>query len=212
MCQRLLSDANFFRALLHCDEDMAATCREVGCPYCEGVLHSAKYPRKPRGALIALGEAHDYRFSFCCSVQGIRDRGSDHDYRLSFCCAADVCRRRTTPPSVRFLGRRVYLGAVVVLLSALAHGPSAKRVARLQELIGVDRRTLERWRAWWLADLPRSAWWQRARGELAEPVDEARLPQSLLECFGGDDASRLLAVLRMIAPIATSLVALNSAN
>ena len=192
MCQRLLSDANFFRALLRCDEDMAATCREAGCPYCENVLHSAKYRRKPRGACTALG--------------------SDHDYRLSFCCAADVCRRRTTPPSVRFLGRRVYLGAVVVLASALLHGASAMRVTRLQELIGVDRRTLERWRAWWLAELPHSAWWQRARGELAKTVAEARLPQSLLDCFDGDDASRLLAVLRVIAPITTSSVVLNHVN
>jgi hypothetical protein len=186
MCQRLLSDDNFFLVLVHCDEDMAATCREEGCPYCEDVLHSARYPRKPRGACGALGDEYGYRFSFCC--------------------AADDCRRRTTPPSVRFLGRRVYLGAVVVLASVLLHGASAKRVARLQELIGVDRRTLERWRAWWQAEFPRSTWWQRTRGELAEPADEARLPQSLLECFGGNDADRLLAVLRVMAPITTSSV------
>ena len=192
MCQKLLSDINFFRALLHCDEDMAATCREAGCPYCEDVLHSAKYPRKPRGACTALGD--DYKF------------------RFSFCCAADDCRRRTTPASVRFLGRRVYLGAVVVLASVLLHGANAKRVARLQELIGVDRRTLERWRACWLAELPRSAWWQRARGELATTVDEARLPQSLLGCFDGDEANRLFAVLRVLAPITTSSVVLNHSN
>jgi len=192
MCQRLLSDANFFRALLHCDEDMAATCREAGCPYCEDVLHSAKYRRKPRGACTALGDAHAYRFSFCCS--------------------ANDCRRRTTPSSVRFLGRRVYLGAVVVLASVLLHGASAKRVTRLQELIGVDRRTLERWRAWWLAEFPHSSWWLRARGKLDEPVDEARLPQSLLDCFDGDEASRLFAVLCTIAPITTLSVVLNHSN
>ena len=192
MCQRLLSDANFFRALLSCDEDMAATCREAGCPYCEDVLHSAKYRRKPRGACTALGDAYAYRFSFCC--------------------AADDCRRRTTPPSMRFLGRRVYLGAVVVLASVLLHGADAKRVTRLQELIGVDRRTLERWRAWWLAERPRSMWWQMARGELATTVDEARLPQSLLDCFDGDEASRLFAVLCTIAPITTSSVVLNHSN
>jgi len=92
------------------------------------------------------------------------------------------------------------------------HGASAKRVARLRTLIGVDRRTLERWRVWWQAEFPRSAWWQSARRELATPVDEACLPQSLLGCFGGAEASQLLAVLRAVAPITTSSVVVNNAN
>ncbi|NLS97786.1 MAG: hypothetical protein GXX96_37065 [Planctomycetaceae bacterium] len=36
----------------------------------------------------------------------------------------DGCRKRTTPLSVRFLGRKVYLGAVVVLVAAMRQGPS----------------------------------------------------------------------------------------
>jgi hypothetical protein len=47
---------------------------------------------------------------------------------------------------VRFLGRKVYGGFIVVLLAAMSHGLSADRVRRLRELTGADRRTLERWR------------------------------------------------------------------
>ena len=60
--------------------------------------------------------------------------------------AEEGCRRRHTPPSVRFLGRRVYVGLVVVLVSAMRHGLTAPRVQRLREQLGIDRQTLERWR------------------------------------------------------------------
>lgn len=51
---------------------------------------------------------------------------------MSLCCAR--CRKRRTPPSVRFLGRRVYLAAVVVLACVLRQGPTRWRVARLRDL------------------------------------------------------------------------------
>jgi hypothetical protein len=41
------------------------------------------------------------------------------DRRFSLCCGREGCRRRATPPSVRFLGRRVYVGAVVIVASVL---------------------------------------------------------------------------------------------
>ena len=47
-----------------------------------------------------------------------------------------------TPPSVRFLGRKVYLAAVVILVSAMQQGPSAWRVHELSELFGADRITV----------------------------------------------------------------------
>ena len=40
--------------------------------------------------------------------------------RFSLCCGREGCRHRATPPSVRFLGRRVYVGAVVIVASAIA--------------------------------------------------------------------------------------------
>ena len=95
MYQRLLREASFFELLLQFDEDLAGEVREAGCP-CGGVLHSARYPRKPRGGPESLGR--------------------EHAMRASFCCAEDGCRRRATPPSLRFLGRKVFFGVVVLLL------------------------------------------------------------------------------------------------
>jgi len=81
-------------ALLLFDRDLAEGYRLEGCP-CGGSLHRAAYVRKPRGVPWGLPEGFCIRESFCCSREG--------------------CRRRLTPPSLRFLGRRVYLGAVVVV-------------------------------------------------------------------------------------------------
>ena len=104
------------------DADLASKAQAAGCPRCCGRLHVANYPRKPRGA------------------DGL---GDDYELRASFCCAVDGCRRRRTPPSVRFLGRKVYLGAVVVLASALARGPTKTSVTQLSALLGITRRTLQ---------------------------------------------------------------------
>ena len=125
----LLADIRFHDLLLACDRDLANTCRAEGCELCGGRLHSARYPRKPRGRACRLGP--------------------EHDLRLSFCCAVDGCRSRETPASLRFLGRRVYVAAIVVLIAILRHGATDARMARLSEVVSVDRRTVERWRPWW---------------------------------------------------------------
>ena len=93
------------------------------------MVHSAQYRRKPRGRPAGLGDEHDWRFSFCC--------------------ARDGCRTRKTPPSLRFLGRKVYLAAMVVLIAIMREGVTAARMRQLSGLVGVDRRTVERWREWW---------------------------------------------------------------
>jgi hypothetical protein len=53
---------------------------------------------------------------------------------------------------VRFLGRRLYLAATVVLASALRSGLTDRRAQQLAEWLRVPRATIERWRAWWLQD------------------------------------------------------------
>ena len=183
MCQTLLADARLYAFLLECDQDMAAEVRAAGCE-CGGVLHSARFPRKPRG--------------------GPADLGPEHDRRLSFCCDREGCRSRVTPSSVRFLGRRVYLGAVVVLVSAMMHGTTPARLAKLGALIGVSRRTLARWRAWWRTTFAESAFWRAAAGRFATPGAPRLLPGSLLERFGGDERARLVATLRFLSPITTT--------
>jgi hypothetical protein len=159
------------------DADLAAQACAQGCA-CGGALHRADFPRKVRGV----------------KVEARRD---------SFCCAEEGCRRRVTPGSVRFLGRRIYAGFIVVLLTALRHGLSAGRVAVLQEHLGVDRRTLERWRAWWLQDFAPGRPWRTARGRFLPPPDETTLPWSLWRCFGRAGPTPLLDLLRFLVPWST---------
>ena len=188
MCHALLRDASLYELLLRFDHNLAADARAAGCASCGGVLHSARYPRKPRG--------------------GPDDLGPDYAARLSFCCAQEGCRRRTTPPSVRYLGRRVYLGAVVVLVTAIGAGITASRAARLRELLGVSVRTLKRWRAWWRATFVASAFWRGVKGRFMPPVAVDRLPASLLERFAAaDERTRVLQTLAFLAPLTTRLAA-----
>lgn len=180
MISKLLVDDRFYHVLANIDLDLAARARGAGCA-CSGVLHSARYPRKPRG--LPNGRRGD-------------------DRRESFCCA--TCRNRTTPASVRFLGRRVYLGAVVVLATALQQGPSPWRVRRLRELFGVSAQTLTRWRTWWAEAFAESTFWKSARAAFSPPIAEAAAPSSLLERFAGDAHEQLAALLRFLAPLSTT--------
>ena len=113
---------------------------------------------------------------------------------------------KSTPPSARVLGRRVYLGAIVVLATAMRDGINAVRAARLKALFGVSRKTLNRWRAWWRETLPASRFWQSVRGRLMPAIDEGSLPSSLLACFTSCDSDdgALVALLQLLRPITTT--------
>lgn len=157
-----------------------------GCP-CGGRLHRADYPRKPRGGPADLSPAFDHRYSFCCDREG--------------------CRRRATPASLRFLGRRVYLGVVVVVMSVLAHGCTPARLTQLRADLGesLSVRTIARWRTWWQQTFPQSPFWHRARGRFAVPMHRAHLPGALLARFRGPTlAPRLRALLAFLAPLTAS--------
>jgi len=179
----VLADSRLFSALTRYDEDLAATARAAGCA-CGGRLDSARYPRKPRG--------------------GPADLGAEYGWRLSFCCAEEGCRRRMTPPSVRYLGRRVYLGVVVVLVAAMEHGLSVRRVAELNQHLGIGLRTLRRWRRWWRRAFVESRLWRGARGRFMPPVEERALPFSLLARFGGETAQQAQRVLEFISALTTT--------
>ena len=179
MGDELFTDERLYDYLLVLDRELSERARCVGCPRCAGRLHSASYPRKPRGGQRGLGDAA-------------------HARRLSLCCAR--CRKRVTPPSVRFLGRRVYYGVVVVL--ACVRALNTARVSELQALLGVDRRTLRRWRQWWRESLVRSLWWRAARARFMPPLEEQRLPGALLARFEAPEPMRRMAdVLAFLAPL-----------
>ena len=120
--------------------------------------------------------------------------------RQSFCC--ERCRRRTTPPSVRFLGRRVYPGFVLVLLGAMQSGVTDSRIDELRLSLGVARRTLQRWRHWWREIFVQTQFWQLARGRFMPSIVHAALPAGLLERFqSGDARSQLVQCLLFLNPL-----------
>ena len=181
MYQAVLADAKFCEQLFDFDRDLAASTRAARCWRCGGALHSGSYARKPRGCPAGLGDAYAERFSFCCAVDG--------------------CRKRATPPSLRFLGRRVYLATVVTLISALMLGTTPSRLARLSVVPGLDRRTLARWRVWWRSSFTDGPFAAVAMAALVPPVDTAALPVSLLDRFAGELREQLIALLRFLGPL-----------
>ena len=179
--QAVLADAKFHEQLLAFDRDIAASVRAERCRRCGGALHSGSYARKPRGGPTGLGPEPAERFSFSCAVDG--------------------CRKRATPPSLRFLGRHVYLATVVTLISALMLGTTPSRLARLSVVPGLDRRTLARWRDWWRSTFTESPFAAVAMAAMVPPLDIAALPASLLERFAGDIRERLVRLLRFLRPL-----------
>jgi hypothetical protein len=184
VCHALLQVPQFFRFLIRIDEELAAQVRASGCA-CGGTLHRANYPRKSRGCPKSVRDAFESRLSFCCNR----------------------CRRRTTSMSVRFLGRRVYLGWVVVLCSA-RHAGQNTAAATLCESLEVPMRTLQRWRQWWQEEFMQTPLWQALCARFMPPVLADRLPASLLERFTGEAAETVLRLLVFLAPITVQPAAL----
>ena len=179
VCHTPLQDPNFFALLQRIDADYAAGARVDPC-VCGGVFHSAPYPRKPRGGPRVWREVEHRRQSFCCNR----------------------CRQRRTPRSLLYLGRRVYLGAVVVLGSALRGTLSGRGLRELSAQLGVPRATLERWRAWWREGFVRTPFWQAHRGDFLPPL--VVLPADLLARFTATDPGcQLRQALRFLAPLST---------
>jgi hypothetical protein len=178
-------NATLWAFLFTVDQDLAETARRQGCR-CGGRLHRADYPRKPRGGTDTPPATYKTRFSFCCN--------------------RDECRKRTTPPSVRFLGRKIYLGAFIVLISAMRHGPTPRRVRELASLFGVDRRTIARWEKFWREHFPQTHFWKTAGARVILLADVATLPLSLLNAFHVryDDCDGWGRLLSFLSPITTA--------
>ncbi|MEM5403340.1 hypothetical protein [Paraburkholderia unamae] len=184
MCHTSARNPDFYRLLLRIDQDFAEQTRSQHCRRCRGVLHSARYRRKPRGLTRqARAECGDFRYSFCCAE----------------------CRRRTTPFSVRFLGRRVYVAAIMVVVSATrACAGTAAAMHQLDEL-GVPRATIAQWRRWWQTDFVSTPFWTLGRAAFVPPVETVQAPASLLERFAAAlQPDPLLCLLRWLSPLTRS--------
>jgi hypothetical protein len=174
----------FFTVLEEIDEGVARRVAAEGCPKCEGPLHRGDYERKPRGAVIAAaGEAFVVRFSLCCGREG--------------------CRKRATPPSLRFLGRRVYLGVVVIVASLVAQALGAAEASR--RATGVPSRTTRRWLGWWRGPFIQTEVFVAVRARLVG-VAIGELPASVVERLPGPWRERLHTLLELLAPLTTGTV------
>ena len=133
MCQLFLFQSSFLKKLQQYDESTLLTAKAKGCPHCAGILDRADFPRKPRCPFDALPDDFAIRYSLCCRTEG--------------------CRKRLTPKSVRFFGRRVYWSLAILLMSAqlLFYGTTTAR-------------TIRRWKAFWDNDFTASPAWQKSRG------------------------------------------------
>lgn len=191
MSHELGLDVKFYAALYAVDVAEAQRVRDGGCPVCSGPLDAANFERKPRGD---LGEA-------AAALCGLR---------LSLCCRVEGCRRRATPASVRFLGRKVYVAAVVVIASVMGGAMQMIGRGRPERVCGVASRTVRRWLVWWRTLFVLSAFWKVARGHFAIPVVTSELPSSLLARFGGRDAAAIGKMLAFVSPITTTSVSLRT--
>ena len=183
------TDDKYFEELEKEDARIAARVRLAGCPHCKGRLDRADYPRKPRGGDLAAD-------------------GERLDRRISLCCAREGCRRRATPPSVVFLGRRVYLG--IVVLKAGLTAEAARPTPPTLPPPSPPSRTVRRWLWWFREVLPRGSYFAAARARLWPPIEDvAALPGALVARFStqtpGMEALR--ATLRFLAPTTTGSVA-----
>ena len=180
------ADAKLFASLAEIDGILAARVKGAGCGDCGGPLDRADYARKPRGD---LGEA-----------------ANEYTRRTSFCCRREGCRHRATPPSLRFLGRRVYVAVMVVVASVVGRDVELIGRGTPRRVEGVPVRTVRRWLDWWSIGFALSAFWKEAKGLFATPVDEGALPGSLLGRLGEPNATTLTRMLGLIAPITTTSV------
>lgn len=178
----------FFRWLVTIDEETSRRVARAGCQRCGGPLHRGDYARKPRGGLLAVaGEVFTRRISLCCGWPG--------------------CRRRSTPPSLLFLGRRVYLGVVVLLAAMAALTPTSSRA--LRRATGVPVRTVRRWGAWWQSDFIETRLYQEERARFMPPLSIEALPTSLVARFEHADRQAdeaLVRTLAFLSPLSTASV------
>jgi hypothetical protein len=153
-------EGEFFARLEQADRRLASWVKEKRCPHCGGPLHVGNYGRKARGGRLAeVGEVFRVRYSLCCGREG--------------------CRRRVLPPSLRFLGRRVYVELVVLLASVEVLLQETLAVA--SQLVGVPSRTLKRWGLWWREQLPTSMAWLEIQARVIPAPQPEWLPRSLYE-------------------------------
>lgn len=164
MLSKVLKNESLFWDLYKIDLATAKLYRKKQCPHCQGPLHYANYPRKPRGEPEGLPEEYFVRFSLCCGKEG--------------------CRRRLTPPSCRFLGKKVYwYAAILTIVSDWQNKIQNMTISELAGKMGISRNTLKRWIYFFKNTFPVSFQWKKIRGRVSTIVKNDCLPGSLIHFY-----------------------------
>ncbi len=163
MLPELLESTNLFQLLHRIDIDLADQQQKAGCPFCGGSLHYSNYQRQPRGGPI-LPESLNTRLSFCCSKED--------------------CRRRTLPKSTLFMDRRVYFRVVILIVTTLSQNkPQEYSKNMLSKMLEANRKTINRWLAYFRKIFPKSQIWKTVRGIINPAVINLELPGSLVKYY-----------------------------
>lgn len=178
MCTNLLQDSRTFEFLQEIDRDTVTQAGHGMCRFCGDRLHRAYYMRKPRAPGIGLSA------EFCM--------------RPSFCCQRDGCRRRMTPALVRFLGRRVYVSIIVLLVASMTQGPTPKRLCALKAELGISSQTLKRWLHYWREIFASQSTWRYHRGNFMPPIADMELPLALLARFEQTSGNIISAAIKLL--------------
>jgi hypothetical protein len=182
MLLTFLHKANFHLLLDKIDHELASLVWELPCPDCSGKLHQANYPRSPMGIPLEFREAYDQRLSFCCGT----------------------CRKRITPPSVKFFGRRWYPAPVFMLICLLSLGINERRLSQIKRHFGltVSESTWKRWRRWWRESFVTTDFWRKEKGLVVSMLEETiSFPRALLKLFLGKFDEKLRLLLRFLSPL-----------
>lgn len=182
MYQNFLYNANFHALLVAIDQEFIHKAKQERC-ICGGKLHKAHYPRSPLGLPAQFRSMYEERYSLCCVA----------------------CRRRTTPPSVRFFGRRWFPAPLLVLISALSKGASERRCALVKRHFGitVSKSTWKRWCCWWRDSFTVTKFWQQSKGLLLTTlqITHRHFPRTLLDIFPGVLTEKIRLLLHFLSPL-----------
>ncbi|EKE09991.1 MAG: hypothetical protein ACD_16C00093G0001 [uncultured bacterium] len=183
MSHDFLKDTSFHLQLDAIDQNLAHQTQARGCPLCGHKLHCANYPRSPMGLPPPL-------WSF-------------YEKRLSFCCAK--CRKRTTPPSVKFFGLRWYPAFLFILVSAFMRGMRAFFIVQMKRHFGISvgKKTWKRWNRWWNTFFVFTPFWKKAKGLVPQALgreDNKILPRALLKIFKGTFKEKMILTLLYLSP------------
>ena len=188
MSQNFLYKSSFHERLTEIDCELANICAEKGCSHCGSALHQANYPRSPMGMPSAFRDQYSQRISFCCVD----------------------CRKRTTPPSVRFFGRRWYPAPLFIFISIMVCGINKRRIALIKRHFGIVVResTWRRWRKWFSSEFVVTKFWQKTKGQLSagDEITQCVHPRTIYNLYTGNIEQKMLLFLRLLSPLTIDIV------